>query len=230
MSFSEAVQDLANKGVFSGGPNHLFESAGRLQFATLIREGLWPDSKLLDIGCGALRAGYWLVRFLDANCYYGIEPAKEMLELGINHFLTPELMRQKCPHFDTNDRFDFSVFQNKFDVFLARSIWSHASKPQIRTMLKSFVETANPRAFFLTSYLPAKWYRRYQRDYQGSDWVGRSHNRVQPGEIRHSFRWIKSECETLNLTVHPLSDRPFNGQFWLRIDPAKRADSRDSNA
>jgi SAM-dependent methyltransferase len=131
-----------------------------MQFATLVREGLWPESKVLDIGCGALRAGYWLVRFSDPECYFGIEPANDMLESGRQLFLSEQLQRDKRPHFDTNDRFDFAVFGEKFDVYLARSIWSHASKSQIQAMLRGFVETANPEAFFLTSYLPAKWYRR----------------------------------------------------------------------
>jgi len=76
-----------------------------LSFPTLIREGLWPPSKVLDIGCGALRAGYWLVRFLEPERYYGIERNRKMLDNGIEYVLTPALLRAKRPAFDHNDRF-----------------------------------------------------------------------------------------------------------------------------
>ena len=104
-----------------------------------------------------------------------------MLDAGIEYCLTPELRAEKKPLFDTNDRFDFSVFNAKFDVVLARSIWSHAAKSQIEAMLDSFVAWTNPGAFFLTSYLPATWHRWGQGDYRGSKWVGRSHESRELG-------------------------------------------------
>ena len=176
-----------------------------------------PYSKVLDVGCGCLRAGYWLVRFLDPGCYYGIEPHVPMLDAGIEHCLTPEIKAVKKPLFDTNDRFDFSVFDAKFDVVLARSIWSHAAKSQIEAMLDSFVAWTNPEAFFLTSYYPATWYRWRQGDYQGSKWVGRSHERSNPGQIHHSWKWIRAVCGSRGLDVRRLPDPPFNGQYWLKI-------------
>src|SRR5438876_1158354 len=42
-----------------------FENAGRQQFIFLLMCGLEPQSKILDIGCGVLRAAYWLILFLD---------------------------------------------------------------------------------------------------------------------------------------------------------------------
>ena len=68
MTLAEICETLRQQGIFSGGPPQLFESAGRLQLATLVREGLYPYSRLLDVGCGCLRAGYWLIRLLDPGC------------------------------------------------------------------------------------------------------------------------------------------------------------------
>jgi len=218
VKINEIGKVLEAQGIFTGGPPELFENAGRLQISTLIREGLNPDAKLLDVGCGCLRAGYWLVRFLDPECYFGIEPNQQMLEAGIRNCLTPQLVLEKKPCFDTNDRFDFSVFGIKFKVVLARSIWTHASKLQIETMLDSFVANCSRGAFFLTSFIPAKLWGR--GDYRGDKWIGRSHQSQEPGLIRHSRSWIQRICESRQLSVKELPDKPFNSQRWLKISQA----------
>jgi hypothetical protein len=217
MNLGEIAAKLHRDGIFTGGPPHLFESAGRLQLSTLVREGVYPSSKVLDIGCGCLRAGYWLVRLLDSGCYFGIEPNQPMLQAGLDHILGPELQAAKKPSFDTNDRFDFSVFAVKFDVFLARSIWSHAPKPQIQTMLDGFLQNSSPDGFFLTSYYPAPWLSWKTRDYSGTRWIGKSHVSAQPGQVAHKRTWIEAQCRERGLFLRQLPDPPFNGQYWLKI-------------
>jgi hypothetical protein len=49
--------------------------------------------KVLDLGCGCLRGGYWLIHLLEPGCYCGIEPNQVMLAAGIEHLLEPELLR-----------------------------------------------------------------------------------------------------------------------------------------
>jgi ubiquinone/menaquinone biosynthesis C-methylase UbiE len=65
---------------------------GRLCLEVLLREGLSPSSRVLDVGCGALCVGYWLMRFLDPGCYLGIERNREMLKVGMEHVLEPEVL------------------------------------------------------------------------------------------------------------------------------------------
>src|SRR5271157_4551410 len=52
-----------------GGPVQDFERVGQMQLAVLLLQGLRPGSRVLDVGCGCLRAGYWLMHFLDPGCY-----------------------------------------------------------------------------------------------------------------------------------------------------------------
>lgn len=137
---------------FPGFPSADFEKAGREQLSYLLLAGLNPDSRLVDVGCGVLRPGYWLIHFLDSGCYFGIEPHKGRLEMGVNIILEPEVLKAKRPRFDTNPHFDTSVFGEKFDFFLAYSIWTHASKRQIQTMLDSFLRDSTEGGIFLTSY------------------------------------------------------------------------------
>jgi SAM-dependent methyltransferase len=216
-SLHEIAQRLHSENIFTGGPPHYFEIAGRLQLATLLREGVYPWSRVLDLGCGCLRGGYWLIHFLDRGRYFGIEPHALMLQKGIQLVLEPEVLEQKAPRFDTNDRFDLSVFGERFDVVMARSIWSHASKLQLETMLDGFLANSTPEAFFLTSYYPASFWRWRHWDYKGDQWKGKSHQSSQPDQVFHAFRWIKQQVEARGMFVRQLPDLVVNGQYWLKI-------------
>ncbi len=138
-----------------GGPPRVFEAVGRMGFTVLLEQGLRPSSRVLDVGCGALRLGYWLMRFLDPGGYHGIEPQQDMLRVGLEQIVEADVVERAQARFSDNQEFDFSVFETEFDFVVARSIWSHASKPQISAMLSSFARTASPSGIFLTSYKPA---------------------------------------------------------------------------
>src|SRR6202035_43989 len=147
------LQMIADHG-FLGVPAETFDQGGREQLIALLGEGMDPESKLIEFGCGCLRIAYWLVRFLDARCYHGIEPARRRVEYGLQYLFEPDELRIKRPQFDFNATFDSSVFGQRFDFFLARSIWTHAAKPQIEAMLDAFLRDSVPDGVFLTSYFP----------------------------------------------------------------------------
>jgi SAM-dependent methyltransferase len=155
---AESLQDRSQRlaqTAFLGGPKHDFERVGRLGFQVLLAEGLLPGSRVLDVGCGALRLGYWLMRFSDPGCYFGIEPQQDMLRIGLEEIVEPEVVQRAQARFAHNDDFDFSVFDERFDFVFARSIWTHAARPQIAAMLASFARTASPDGAFVASYYPA---------------------------------------------------------------------------
>ena len=199
---------------FYGVPVKNFEFAGREQLNYLLNAGLKPNSKVLDIGCGVLRAGYWLIHFLEPGCYCGIEPHQGRLETGVHTILEPEILKSKEPRFDSNPNFNTSVFGEKFDFFLAYSIWTHASKGQIQTMLNGFVRDSNDDAAFLLTFLPSSW---RHRDYNGDQWVGTSHESDVAGTIAHSLRWIKLQCKERGLTVRKLGRDKAHRHRWLKI-------------
>ena len=104
------------------------------------------------MGCGCLRGGYWLIHFLSAGCYFGIEPNKAVLQAGCEILLGADLMATKKPRFDTNEDFDFSIFNIDFDFIVARSIWTHSSKTQIERMLEGFISTVHPMVYSLPRF------------------------------------------------------------------------------
>jgi len=213
MNLNEKARLLSEQ-AFIGFQPEDFERGGREQFVYMLRAGLNPDSSLVDIGCGVLRAGYWLLHFLDPGCYFGIEPHVGRLEMGMHTILEPGLLEAKRPRFHTNADFDTSVFGEKFDFFLAYSIWTHASKRQIELTLESFVRDAKDTGVFLTSYLPAD---SNNPDYLGDHWFGTSHESNVPGCIHHASDWIRSACESRDLIVSELEPDRTYGMSWLEI-------------
>jgi hypothetical protein len=199
---------------FLGVPTKTFAKAGHGQLMALIDEGLQPESKVLDIGCGCLRTGYWLIHFLDADGYHGIEPARQRVEYGLKYLFEDQDVKSKRPRFDFSSDFDSSAFGTRFDFFLAGSIWSHASKRQIGITLDSFLRDSTAGGVFLASYLPA---HSRADDYQGDVWVGTSHESDTAGVIRHSLTSIEQQCRTRGLSVNQLQGQAFDGQVWLRV-------------
>ncbi len=212
------LQRLADRMIsahgFLGVPRGTFAQAGREQLIALLAEGLCPQSKVLEFGCGCLRIACWLVRFLDSGGYYGIEPARPRVDCGLQYLFTPAELQIKQPHFDYNPVFNSSVFATKFDFFLARSIWTHASKPQIEATLDSFLRDSGPHSIFLASYLPTQ---SPDDDYQGSQWVGTSHESDTPGVVRHALSWIVEQCCNRGLNCEQIAGIDCDNQLWLRI-------------
>ena len=199
---------------FLGVPTATFEQAGREQLVALLQEGLLPESRVVEFGCGCLRVAWWLIRFLERGNYHGIEPARSRVDYGLRYLFSPAEHADKRPRFDYNAAFDTSVFNTRFNYFIARSIWTHASKPQLAASLDSFVRDAADSATFLASYFPA---RNAAEDYQGTAWVGTSHESDVPGVIRHSLAWITEQCDQRDLTIEQIDGIDCDGQSWLRV-------------
>jgi hypothetical protein len=172
-----------------------------------------PSHKVLDVGCGCLRGGYWCIQFLDAGCYFGIEPNDSMLELGKQRIVGEDVIRARRPSFSNRDDFDFSTFGVKFDFVVARSIWTHAAPTQIALMLDQFLANRTENAVFLASYLPAT---ADKPQYAGKEWIGRSHNSATAGVVTYRLDWISDLCAARSLVVRELEHNILN-QTWLRI-------------
>ena len=209
------AEEMMDHHGFLGVPRETFEEGGRAQLIRLLENGLLPESKVLDIGCGTLRVAYWLMRFLDPGCYCGIEPARRRVDLGRRYLFRPEELESWRPRFSYNADFDTSVFDERFDFFLAGSIWTHCSKAQIDVMLDGFERNTGPNGIFITSYLPAAG---TEDDYQGESWVGTSHESDTPGVIYHTLGWIETTCRERGLELTQLPGLDCDSQYWLRID------------
>jgi len=121
---------------------------GQLQFDYLTGHGLKPDLRMLEIGCGNLRAGRLFIDYLDAGNYYGTDISPDIL-LAAQRTVVEFGLQRKLPHLAlVNDlRLDF-LPDGYFDVVHAHSVFSHSPLTVIDECLANVGRIMAPGGFF----------------------------------------------------------------------------------
>ncbi|RBM05490.1 class I SAM-dependent methyltransferase [Streptomyces sp. PT12] len=121
---------------------------GRMQFDYLRGHGLRPAHRMLEIGCGNLRAGWRFIDYLDTGHYYGIDISPDILISAKKTLVTYEL-QDKLPYLTpTRDlTFDF-LPEAHFDVVHAHSVFSHSPPHVIDQCLAHVGRILAPGGFF----------------------------------------------------------------------------------
>ena len=133
----------------SGG---LWDEMGKLQFDFLVAEGLKPEHKLLDIGCGCLRGGIHFIKYLASGNYFGVEKEKRRLDAALRFELPKEMSAQKNPKMVHMENFDFASLGAKFDFALAQSLFSHLPLNPIIRCLLSVEKVLQPAGRFYATF------------------------------------------------------------------------------
>jgi SAM-dependent methyltransferase len=135
------------------GPPHQYDFMGATQFRLLTALGLRETHKVLDLGCGSLRAGRYLMMYLAPGHYCGIEPNTWLIEEAIRADLGQGFIDLRAPRFDDNDRFDAGVFGERFDFIVAQSIFSHAGPEMVAEALARAAPTLTRRGLMLATFI-----------------------------------------------------------------------------
>lgn len=210
-SIEDVARNIAEEtGGFTGGPIARFGEVGLHTLQSLKRTGLHPSACLLDVGCGALRLGYWLIRFLQPDRYCGIDPNPRYIAAGLKHAIGPKLEAEKRPRFDHNAEFDFSTFGTKFDFVVARSIFSHASPEMVCKVMESFGDNSTGKGIMLVSYKPIR------KQNAGARVIDVLEKENGWSWRRYGNTHLKKLARERGLFAANFG-KPFNGQIWLRV-------------
>ncbi|MGC8908672.1 MAG: class I SAM-dependent methyltransferase [Desulfomonilaceae bacterium] len=159
MTISDYYQESKIKQAVDAGKHRdivggLWEELGSLQLAFLIKNGLIPSMRLLDVGCGCLRAGIKLVAFMDPGNYYGVDLNKDLIEAGYNIELAKKGLQQRLPSSNllVESEFDCSPFGQKFHVAIAQSVFTHLPLNHIRLCLSRISAVMSEGGVFFASF------------------------------------------------------------------------------
>ena len=119
-----------------------------MQFDYLVSHGLKPDMRMLEIGCGNLRAGRLFIDHLDAGNYYGIDISPEIL-LAAQDTVAEYGLQAKLPHLTLVRDLRFAFLPDgQFDVIHAHSVFSHSPIEVIDECLAHVGRVLAPGGFF----------------------------------------------------------------------------------
>jgi len=131
--------------------SHTHESwlkIGQMQFDYLVSHGLKPGMRMLEIGCGNLRAGRLFIGYLDAGDYYGIDLSPDIL-LAAQRTLAAAGLQGKLPHLTLVRDLKLAFLPaGHFDVVHAHSVFSHSPIEVIEECLAHVGRVMKPDGFF----------------------------------------------------------------------------------
>lgn len=120
------------------GPPRQYDFMGATQFRLLTTLGLREHHRVLDFGCGSLRAGRLLIPYLLPGNYYGVEPNAWLIEDALSQQIGQDVLAIKRPTFGYNNDFKVDGFGVKFNFIVAQSIFSHATAGLVVQGLRNF--------------------------------------------------------------------------------------------
>lgn len=142
----------AHRGAIGG----LWEELGALQRDFLLAQGLQAADRLLDLGCGSLRAGVKLVPVLAPGGYYGLDLLQALLDAGYDREIVPAGLAGRLPRANllADDEFDARAFGVTFDVVLAQSLFTHLPPDHlVRALERLEPVTARGARLFATFFI-----------------------------------------------------------------------------
>ena len=125
---------------------------GKLQFNFLKAQGLMPNHKLIDVGCGSLRGGVHFIKYLNKYNYYGTDLTIEIINAGIENELSGEEKEKiDMENFCISSHFKFN-FDVTFDFGIAFSLFTHLKKNNIELCLKNLHNLFSTGTFYATFF------------------------------------------------------------------------------
>lgn len=229
------------------GPSERYDVVGAMQFALLYALGLRQHHKLLDFGCGSLRAGRLLIPYLARGGYHGVEPNQWLVEEAIEHETGRDLVALKWPHFHARDDFRADRCGTDFDFILAQSIFSHTCLDLMTAGLTGFRDALAPSGLIVATFIHVG--DAGAPEPQASGWVYPGVVRYEPDQLQLTFEqiglhgrqipWFHPNRQTWYVLARnkallpdPSFDRCLTGGIWRNPEfspPSAQAEPRPAS-
>lgn len=132
------------------GSPKLWSMKREFQVHFLEEAGLTPDDTLLDVGCGTLRGGIPLIRFLAPGHYCGVELRKEALDNGRAELEEANLQHMQ-PRLVLTDDLGSLQLEQRFGFVWAFSVLIHMDDAALRGCLRLVAAHLDDRGRFFAN-------------------------------------------------------------------------------
>ncbi len=137
----------------------MWDVIGPFQLENLKRHGLRPHHTLLDIGCGSLRGGLHLIRYLDRGHYWGTDLSPKLLDSG-RRFLAEEGLEDKLPRLMLAQDFLFRELDGaRFDFVQAFGLFTDVPVESVESCFNNLHRVLAPGGRFYATFGNAGKYR-----------------------------------------------------------------------
>jgi SAM-dependent methyltransferase len=176
---------------------------GLWQLDLLIQEGLRPEHRLLDLGCGSLRGGIHLIEYLQKDRYFGLDRRRDLIRTGVRYELS-RAARAKRPRFLVRDDFDASAFGVTFDFVIAQSVLTHLPSKDVEICIRRAKEVLSPAgAILATVFLGEREIPRIVRE--AVDGTFETYADADP--YHHPATWLASRASEAGLQIDWITSR-----------------------
>lgn len=161
-------------GQLTTGP---YEEAGLPIFRSLTRLGLKADDVCVDYGCGTLRIGLHLIRFLQREAYFGLDISAKLLEEG-RTLIGKKLWEEKAPRLRVISPESLAeVAAAKPSLVFSNAVLIHVHPGELTEYLDNLIDlTGAPGRAFIFS----RWTHGETIQTSGHSWA---HNKARLEEL-----------------------------------------------
>ncbi|MBO6867999.1 MAG: class I SAM-dependent methyltransferase [Thalassococcus sp.] len=151
LSHDERAQKWGHRAYVGAVDSETWYGIGKRQYHFLTSKGLLAEHKFIDIACGSLRLGQFLIPMLDNGNYFGLEGEPKLVQKGIDREFLFDIIEQKNPKFSFNYAFDFSTFP-PFDFAIAQSLFTHLTLEDIEKCFRNLRGKAHDGSKFYSTF------------------------------------------------------------------------------
>ena len=130
------------------------DNDGREWLKFLQCHGLNEKSTVMDYGCGSLRLGKTLIKYLNPQNYVGVDISDHFYSLGIKNYLTNEVYKQKRPEFYiiNSDDYETHLSGRTFDFIYSQWVMMHVHPDQLSRYFDNIFSQMNEESVFFFDF------------------------------------------------------------------------------
>ena len=125
---------------------------GKMQHEFMVERGLERDHRMLELGCGNLRAGWRFIRYLKPGHYVGVDISPEIL-LAAERTIVERGLQERRPSLFVVDGTSLDFLPaDHFDAVHAHSVFSHCPIDVVEASMRAAWRVMRPGGWFDFTY------------------------------------------------------------------------------